>query len=145
MKVVRFVRRACAIMYHGKQGEGAIPRFLFLGVLHGYTSRLCSGRVHLMQVAGAGALYGEVLRMNIKRLMYKLQTALCMRGEKIKINQRQSWSEKNERMVTKYVIQKEVFDKKQQRMKYETILESYQAADVVKHLAALLDDGGGGG
>ena len=98
-----------------------------------------------MQTEGAGALYMEVLRMNIKRLMYKLQTALCMRGEKIKINQRQSWSEKNERMVTKYVIQKEVFDKKQQRMKYETILESYQAADVVKHLAALLDDGGGGG
>ena len=50
--------------------------------------------------------------MNIKRLMYKLQTALCMRGIKTKINQRQSWSEKNERMVTKYVIQKEIFDKK---------------------------------
>lgn len=83
--------------------------------------------------------------MNIKRLMYKLQTALCMRGEKIKIDQRQSWSEKNERMVTKYVIRQEVFDKKQQRMKYETILESYQAADVVKRLAALLEDGGGGG
>lgn len=83
--------------------------------------------------------------MNIKRLMYKLQTALCMRGEKIKINQRQCWSEKNERMVTKYVIQKEVFDKKQQRMKYSTILETYQAADVVKYLAALLNDGGGGG
>lgn len=83
--------------------------------------------------------------MNIKRLMYKLQTALCMRGIKIKINQRQSWSEKNERMVTKYVIQKEIFDKKLQRSRYVTDLESYQAADVVKYLAGLLDDGGGGG
>lgn len=83
--------------------------------------------------------------MNIKRLMYKLQTALCMRGIKIKINQRQSWSEKNERMVTKYVIQKEIFDKKLQRSRYVTDLESYQAADVVKYLAGLLDDDGGGG
>lgn len=83
--------------------------------------------------------------MNIKRLMYKLQTALCMRGIKIKINQRQSWSEKNERMVTKYVIQKEIFDKTLQRSRYVTDLESYQAADVVKYLAGLLDDGGGGG
>ena len=83
--------------------------------------------------------------MNMRRLMYKLQTALCMRGTKIKINQRQSWSEKHERMVTKYVILKEIFDKKQQRTRYETVLESYQAADVVKYLAGLLDDGGGGG
>lgn len=83
--------------------------------------------------------------MNIKRLMYKLQTALCMRGTKIKINQRQVWSEKSERMVTKYVIQKEIFDKKLQRSRYVTDLESYQAADVVKYLAGLLDDGGGGG
>lgn len=83
--------------------------------------------------------------MNMKRLMYKLQTALCVRGTKIKINQRQSWSERQERMVTKYVILKEVFDKKQQRMRYETVLETYQAADAVKYLAGLLDDGGGGG
>ena len=83
--------------------------------------------------------------MNMRRLMYKLQTALCMRGIKIKINQRQSWSEKNERMVSKYVVLKEVYDKKQRRTKYETVLESYQAADVVKYLAGLLDDGGGGG
>lgn len=83
--------------------------------------------------------------MNIKRLMYKLQTALCMRGTKIKINQRQVWSEKSERMVTKYVIQKEIFDKKLQRSRYVTDLESYQAADVVKYLAGLLDDGGGDG
>lgn len=83
--------------------------------------------------------------MNMKRLMYKLQTALCMRGTKIKINQRQTWSEKSERMVTKYVVLKEIFDKKKQRMRFETVLESYQAADVVKYLAGLLEDGGGDG
>lgn len=83
--------------------------------------------------------------MNIRRLMYKLQTALCMRGTKIKINQQQIWSEKRERMVTKYVIMREVYSEKQKRMKYETALESFQAAEVVKYLAALLNDGGGGG
>lgn len=83
--------------------------------------------------------------MNMKRLMYKLQIALCMRGTKIKINQRQIWSERQERMVTKYVILKETFDKRQQRMRYETILETFQAAEAVKTLAGLLDDGGGGG
>lgn len=83
--------------------------------------------------------------MNMRRLMYKLQTALCVRGTKIKINQRQTWSEKSERMVTKYVILKEIFDKEQQRSRYETAFESYQTADVVKYLAGLLDDGGGGG
>jgi hypothetical protein len=81
----------------------------------------------------------------MRRLMYKLQTALCVRGTKIKINQRQTWSEKSERMVTKYVILKEIFDKKQQRSRYETAFESYQTADVVKYLAGLLDDGGGDG
>lgn len=83
--------------------------------------------------------------MNMKRLMFKLQTALCMRGTKIRINQRQVWSEKRERMVTKYVIQKEIFDKKLNRMKYDTILETYQTADAVKLLADLLTDGGGDG
>lgn len=81
--------------------------------------------------------------MKIKRTMYKLQTALCMRGERIKINQRQMWSEKNERMVTVYVIQREKYDPQKQRMKYSTILESYHAADVVKFLAGLLNHDGG--
>ena len=127
-----------------KNGEGISPPFSILVSCTG-TPPACAAGALIYAGGGGGRYLWEVLRVNVKRLMYKLQTALCMRGEKIKINQRQSWSEKNERMVTKYVIQKEVFDKKQQRMKYETILESYQAADVVKHLAALLDDGGGGG
>ena len=83
--------------------------------------------------------------MNMKRLMYKLQTALCMRGTKIKINQRQSWSEKSGRMVTKYVILKEILDEDKQRMRYVAVLETYHMAEVVQYLAGLLDDGGGDG
>lgn len=83
--------------------------------------------------------------MNVRRLMYKIQTALCIRGNKIKINQRQVWSERQGRMVTKYVVLMEKYDKKKQRVKFETVLESYQAAEVAKYLAGLLENGGGDG
>ena len=83
--------------------------------------------------------------MNIRRTMYRLQTALCMRGTKIKINQRQSWSDKAGRMVTKYVVYKETTDKKTDKPRYALICESWQAADVVVMLAGLLADGDGGG
>lgn len=82
--------------------------------------------------------------MNIRRIMYRLQMVLNMRGMKIKINQRQVWSERQERMVNKYVVLMEKYDKKKQRMRFETVLESYQAADVAKYLAGLLENGGGG-
>ena len=82
--------------------------------------------------------------MNIRRIMYRLQMALTMRGTKIKINQRQVWSERQERMVNKYVVLMEKYDKKKQRMRFETVLESYQAADVAKYLAGLLENDGGG-
>lgn len=84
--------------------------------------------------------------MNLKRLMYKLQTALNMRGERVKINQYQRWSEKMERMVTKYVVTIERKNRKTGKAEYVAVCESYQTADVVKALADLLtDDGGGGG
>lgn len=72
--------------------------------------------------------------MNIKRLAYKLQTALCQKGTYIKINQAQSYSEKHGRMVTKYVLQenRETLDGKRRSV---TIYESYQMADIVKKLA----------
>ena len=77
--------------------------------------------------------------MNIKRLAYKLQTALCQKGRFIKINQYQSYSARAERMVTKYVV----CEKKktpQGKTKDFVILESYQMADVVKKLAEMLND-----
>ena len=43
--------------------------------------------------------------MNLRQTMYKLQTALCQKGIYIKINQKQHFSEKAGRMVTKYVLQ----------------------------------------
>ena len=77
--------------------------------------------------------------MNIIRLAYKLQTALCQKGRFVKINQYQSYSARAERMVTKYVV----CEKKktpQGKMKDFVILESYQMADVVKRLAEMLND-----
>jgi hypothetical protein len=65
--------------------------------------------------------------------MYKLQTALCAQGIRIRINLRQHWSDKANRMVTRYVV---VNDDS-----YETIIETYQAVEVVKALAELLVGG----
>lgn len=80
--------------------------------------------------------------MNLKRTAYRLQTALIQRERYIKINQYQTYAEKTGRMVTKYVCcEKRLTDGK---MKNVTICESYQIADVVQALAALLDGGGDG-
>jgi hypothetical protein len=83
----------------------------------------------------------EVLRLaNLSKLARKLQTALCLQGRYIKINQYQHYSEKKERMVTKYVLyEKRVIDGKERNV---AMLESYQMAEVVKTLAEMLDAGG---
>lgn len=74
--------------------------------------------------------------MNLRRLANKLQTALCQKGRHIRINQYQSYSERSERMVTKFVLtEKRMTDTG--AMKSVTILETYQMADVVKTLAEL--------
>ena len=77
--------------------------------------------------------------MNLKRLMYKLQTALLCKGVKVKINQYQSYSEQNKRMITKYVltVPKQHGDK----IKNEKLLESYRLSEVVQKLAELLRGG----
>lgn len=72
--------------------------------------------------------------MNTKRLMYKLQTALCTNGVKVKINQKQHWSENQNRMVTKYLVILDGF--------YNPIFESYKSFEVVKFLADMLNGGG---
>lgn len=71
--------------------------------------------------------------MNARRLMYKLQTALCAQGIRVRINLRQHWSEKAQRMITRYVV---VNDDS-----HDTIIETYQAVEVVKALAELLVGG----
>lgn len=78
--------------------------------------------------------------MNLKRIAYKLQMALCQKGKFVKINQYQSYSERAERMVTKYVLQ-EIRETMDEKKKSVTIFESYQMADVVKFLAEMYGGG----
>lgn len=70
--------------------------------------------------------------MNARRTMYKLQTALCAKGIRIKINQRQHWSDFSKRMLTRYIV---VLDG-------DTLCETYHAHEVVLALADLLSGGG---
>ena len=63
-----------------------------------------------------------------------------MKGRYIKINQFQSYSERAERMVTKFVLSEK--RKVEDKEKDVVICSTYQMADVVKALAAILNDGG---
>ena len=73
--------------------------------------------------------------MNARRLMYKLQNALCARGIRVRINMRQSWIERDgrEMAVTRYIV---VNDDN-----HDTIIETYKAIEVVKALAELMVGG----
>ena len=73
--------------------------------------------------------------MNARRLMYKLQTSLCASGKRVKIDQRQHWSDKAGRMLTIYEARKE---------DGALLCKSYRAIDVVQALAELLSEYGGG-
>lgn len=73
--------------------------------------------------------------MNIRRTMYKLQSALVQKSIRIKIDQRQVWSEKHQRMNTKYVLSTLVMV--DGKLKTKTLLETYQPAEAVKVLAEL--------
>lgn len=79
--------------------------------------------------------------MNLKRLMYKLQTAHLCKGIKVKINQFQSYSEQSKRMITKYVLT--VPKQEGDKIKNEKLLESYRLSEVVQKLAELLRGGSG--
>lgn len=83
-------------------------------------------------------LWGD--EVNLRRVAHKLQTALGLKGQHIKINQVQAYSQKTKRMVTKYVVIQTVA-MPDGRNKNKTLLETYQLAEVVKKLAAL--HGGG--
>ena len=84
---------------------------------------------------------GYVYVMNLKRLMYKLQTALLCKGVRVKINQFQSYSEQSKRMITKYVLT--VPKQEGDKVKNEKLLESYRLSEVVQKLAELLRGGSG--
>lgn len=80
--------------------------------------------------------------MNLHKTATRLQTALCLYGKKVTIEQRQAWSEKTQRMVTKYIVRERM--KVAGKDKSVTRVESYQMAEVVKTLAALLQEVSGG-
>ena len=77
--------------------------------------------------------------MNLHAIAKKLQMALSMKGKYISINQYQAWSDRAERMVTKYVLVERRMNSVG-NMKDFVIMESYQMAEVVKRLAEMLND-----
>lgn len=82
--------------------------------------------------------------MNLRALSKRMQNALLQKGVRVSINQLQRYSEKAERMVTKYVVTQPKYFKDEEKWKNVTICETYQIIDVVKTLADLLKDDGGG-
>lgn len=86
-------------------------------------------------------ILGGGLLAALRQIAKKLQTALCQKGRYVKINQRQSYSEKSKKMLTKYILQENCEENGKQRT--VTHLESYQMADVVKKLAELYGEIGG--
>ena len=75
----------------------------------------------------------------LKSIANKLQKALTMNGRYITINQNQFYSEKLEKMCTKYVLKEKMeIDDKVQNV---TLLETFRLVDVVNFLANLLNGG----
>ena len=66
---------------------------------------------------------------NMRTLLRKLQTAHALRGRRIFINQFQNYSEKAQRMVTKFVLS----EKKDGKL--VRIFETWQVHEAVKFLA----------
>ena len=75
----------------------------------------------------------------LKSIANKLQKALTMNGRYITINQNQFYSEKLEKMCTKYVLKEKMeIDDKVQNV---TLLETFRMVDVVNFLADLMNGG----
>ena len=75
----------------------------------------------------------------LKSIANKLQKALTLNGRYITINQNQFYSEKLEKMCTKYVLKEKMeIDDKTQNV---TLLETFRMVDVVNFLADLLNGG----
>ena len=75
----------------------------------------------------------------LKSIANKLQKALTINGRYITINQNQFYSEKLEKMCTKYVLKEKMeIDDKMQNV---TLFETFRMVDVVNFLADLLNGG----
>ena len=75
----------------------------------------------------------------LKSIANKIQKALTLYGRYISINQNLFYSEKLEKMCTKYVLKEKMeIDDKMQNV---TLLETFRLGDVVNFLADLLNGG----
>ena len=75
----------------------------------------------------------------LKSIANKLQKALALNGRYITINQNQFYSDKLEKMCTKYVLKEKMeIDDKMQNV---ALLETFRMVDVVNFLADLLNGG----
>lgn len=75
----------------------------------------------------------------LKSIANKLQKSLTLNGRYITINQNQFYSDKLEKMCTKYVLKEKMeIDDKMQNV---TLLETFRMVDVVNFLADLLNGG----
>lgn len=77
----------------------------------------------------------------LRQAAKKLQMGLCQNGRYIKINQHQGYSEKAQKMLTKYLLQET--REENGRRRTVTHLETYQMVDVVKKLAEIYAETGG--
>ena len=75
----------------------------------------------------------------LKSIANKLQKALTMNGRYITINQNQFYSEKLEKMCTKYVLKEKT--EIDGETKNVTLLETLRMVDVVNFLSDLLNGG----
>ena len=75
----------------------------------------------------------------LKTIAHKIQTALSLQGRYITINQTQVYSERLEKMCTKYILRerRDVLGRKRN----VTLLETFRMIDVVTFLAGELDGG----
>lgn len=92
-------------------------------------------------IGGSKKIKREVVGVAaLRQTAKKLQTALSQKGRIIKINQRQSYSERSQKMLTKYILQES--GEKNGKPTTITHLETYQMAEVVKKLAELYGESG---
>lgn len=75
---------------------------------------------------------------NYRNTVYKLQTALCLAGEHISVEEKRFYSTSYKKMLTKYIVRRQ-----RPGVPKETIIESYRIVDVVKALAELYNATGG--
>lgn len=73
--------------------------------------------------------------MSLKRIVSKLQRALCAKGILIKVNQVQIYAALKNTMVTKYIVI--LVEKENGKNKNTILLETYKIADVVVLLSEM--------